>query len=142
MKRTEPLIFLYAKPSLFTHLIMFSVSRELLRSTCCNIIHFLKIAHIWAFNFFTIRGILNVQNISNNEFLIALGKRIRQLRKHKKMTQEELGFLIGNSGKQIGRIERGENNVTTSMIYAISKSLNIPLKEIFDFDVTVHKSKK
>jgi hypothetical protein len=29
------------------------------------------------------------------------------------MTQEDLGFMIGNLGKQIGRIERRENNVTS-----------------------------
>ncbi|MEZ4923532.1 MAG: helix-turn-helix transcriptional regulator [Crocinitomicaceae bacterium] len=40
-----------------------------------------------------------------------------------------------NSDKQIGRVERGENNVTTSMIYAIAKALEIPVKDFFDFDI-------
>jgi transcriptional regulator with XRE-family HTH domain len=74
-----------------------------------------------------------VQKVADKDFLIALGSRVRELRLSKNMTQEDLGFLIGNSGKQIGRIERGENNVTTSMIYQISKALNIPLPEFFDF---------
>ena len=80
-----------------------------------------------------------VQNITDRNFLLLLGKRIRELRKFKKLTQEELGFLIGNSGKQIGRIERGEHNVTTSMIYAISLALDVCMKDIFDFEITKNR---
>nr|WP_294861216.1 helix-turn-helix transcriptional regulator [uncultured Fluviicola sp.] len=69
----------------------------------------------------------------DKNFLLALGRRVRELRLSKKMTQEDLGFIVGNSGKQIGRIERGENNVTTSMIYQISKALEIPMHELFNF---------
>jgi transcriptional regulator with XRE-family HTH domain len=76
-----------------------------------------------------------MQNIVDKLFLKALGERIRYLRKEKNMTQEDLGFSIGNSGKQIGRIERGENNVTSCMLYQISKALNIEMKELFDFEV-------
>lgn len=64
---------------------------------------------------------------------MALGKRVRDIRLSTNITQEELGFRIGNSGKQIGRIERGEHNVSTCMIYAISKALSVPLKDFFDF---------
>ena len=72
-----------------------------------------------------------MQNVVDKDFLIALGRRVRELRLSRNMTQEDLGFLVGNSGKQIGRIERGEHNVTTSMIYQISKALEIPLYEFF-----------
>ena len=41
--------------------------------------------------------------------------------------------MVGNSGKQIGRIERGENNVTICMLLLIAKSLKISLKELFDY---------
>jgi len=74
-----------------------------------------------------------VQNVVDKDFLIALGNRVRELRLSQDMTQEDLGFIVGNSGKQIGRIERGENNVTTSMIYQISKALKVSLSELFDF---------
>lgn len=74
-----------------------------------------------------------VQNIVDKRYLLRLGKKVRQLRKAKNLTQEDLGFMIGNSGKQIGRIERGENNVTVCMLLAISKSLNISMKDLFDF---------
>jgi len=102
---------------------------------------FFDIAHIWAFYFLQRSGILIVQNISDTAFLVALGKRVRFLRQQKKLTQEELGFRIGNSGKQIGRIERGENNVTTSMIYAISLALDIPVSKFFEIDIQKIKKK-
>lgn len=76
-----------------------------------------------------------MQNITDYHFLSALGGHIKKIRISKNMTQEDLGFIVGNSGKQIGRIERGEHNVTSCMLYSISIALKVPLKEIFDFEV-------
>ncbi|WP_294673872.1 helix-turn-helix transcriptional regulator [uncultured Fluviicola sp.] len=84
---------------------------------------------------FTKPPLLYVQNVVDKNFLNALGNRVRELRLARNMTQEDLGFLVGNSGKQIGRIERGENNVSTCMIYQISKALEIPLNELFHFPI-------
>ena len=81
-----------------------------------------------------------MQKIVDKEFLKALGVRIRELRVRKRLTQEDLGFMVGNSGKQVGRIERGENNVTSCMLYQISKALKIELKELFDFKTKLHKA--
>lgn len=83
-----------------------------------------------------------MQNIVDKGFLKALGEKIRELRLNKNLTQEDLGFMLGNSGKQIGRIERGENNVSSCMLYQISKALEIELKELVDFKVPVTKKKK
>ena len=66
-----------------------------------------------------------MQNIHDKIFLKTLGEKIREIRLNKKLTQEDIGFIVGNSGKQVGRIERGENNVTSCMLYHISKALNI-----------------
>jgi transcriptional regulator with XRE-family HTH domain len=82
-----------------------------------------------------------VQNVSDIAFLKALGNRVREIRISQNLTQEDLGFKVGNSGKQIGRIERGENNVTTCMIYAITKALNISLSEFYDFQIKSKKKK-
>lgn len=84
---------------------------------------------------------MHVQNIVDKVFLKALGERLRNLRQEKGITQEELGFLVGNSGKQIGRIERGENNVTSCMLYQIAKALKVELKDIFDFKIPVKKKR-
>jgi transcriptional regulator with XRE-family HTH domain len=82
-----------------------------------------------------------VQKIVDNRFLKALGERIRELRLKKNLTQEDIGFTVGNSGKQIGRIERGENNVTSCMLYQISKALDVSLMELFDFEIPDKKKK-
>ena len=82
-----------------------------------------------------------MQNIIDKAFLKALGDRIRELRLSNDLTQEDLGFAIGNSGKQIGRIERGENNVSSCMLLQISKALGISLKELFDFKIPEKKKK-
>ena len=83
-----------------------------------------------------------MQNIVDKNFLFALGNHIRELRLQKQITQEELGFMVGNSGKQIGRIERGENNVTSCMLYKISIALKIELKDIFNFKIPAKQKKK
>lgn len=82
-----------------------------------------------------------MDKIADFTFLKALGKRVREIRLSQNLSQEELGYRIGNSGKQIGRIERGEHNVTTSMIYAITKELKISLSEFYDFPIKSNKTK-
>ena len=96
---------------------------------------------MWAFFFLSTVSILHVQKIVDRIFLKALGEHIREIRIKKNLTQEDLGFSIGNSGKQIGRIERGENNVSSCMLYQISKSLNISMKELFDFKIPEKRKK-
>ncbi|PCH66649.1 MAG: transcriptional regulator [Bacteroidetes bacterium] len=83
--------------------------------------------------FFSFAQTCIVQNVKNDIFLKALGDRIRALRKERKLTQEDLGAICNNHGEQIGRIERGQVNVTSSTLYMIAKGLKIPLKELFDF---------
>ena len=67
--------------------------------------------------------------IKNDEVIKAFGKRLRDLRKSQNLSQEELANLADVPLSQIGRIERGEVNVTISTIYALSKALNIALNE-------------
>ena len=61
------------------------------------------------------------------------GKRIRELRKAKGMTQEQLSFEIDADNSYIANIENAHRDIPLSRIYKISKALGIPLKEIFDF---------
>lgn len=81
------------------------------------------------------------KNVADIVFLKALGNRVREIRIAQNLTQEDLGYKIGNSGKQIGRIERGEHNVTTCMIYSITKALEISLSEFYDFPIKINRKK-
>ncbi|TKH45109.1 helix-turn-helix transcriptional regulator [Paenibacillus sp. FSL R10-2782] len=59
-----------------------------------------------------------------------IGIVVRELRKGQGLTQQELADEIGTSFSYIGRVERGESNVTIETITKITNALNI---EFFDF---------
>lgn len=64
------------------------------------------------------------------EYLNKLGKKIRKLRKEASISQEVLAEKLGTKHTQIGRIERGEANVTIKMLGKIAVVLGIPLNEL------------
>ena len=72
-------------------------------------------------------------NVRDKKYLKLFGKHLKKLRQGKGISQEELYFNAGLGKNQIGNIERGEVNPTLSTLNAISKSLNISLKELFEF---------
>ena len=73
--------------------------------------------------------------IRDNKGIKQLGKRIKKLRLEQKISQSQLAFESGISREQLGRIENGKINTSVSNIFAISKALNIELKDIFDFKI-------
>ncbi len=74
-----------------------------------------------------------MQNVKDKKYLITLGKRIRDLRKFRKMTQLDLAIEMNNHAEQLGRLERGELNFTICMLKNICKAFEITEKEFFDF---------
>ncbi|MBS1683223.1 MAG: helix-turn-helix transcriptional regulator [Bacteroidetes bacterium] len=72
----------------------------------------------------------HVQYVKDEKLLKALGKRIRELRKKRNLTQVELGVKCNNYAEQIGRIERGELNVTISSLNIIARALQVSLSEL------------
>jgi XRE family transcriptional regulator, regulator of sulfur utilization len=71
-----------------------------------------------------------MQNVKDRIFLRKIGERIRSLRKERGLSQMELGVMMGNHGEQVGRIERGEVNVTVCTLKIISESLSVKLAEL------------
>jgi len=65
--------------------------------------------------------------------VMLLGQRIRELRKKKGLTQEELGEKSGISYKYLGSIERGLENPSFRHLSRLAKSLGVELDEIFKF---------
>ena len=61
------------------------------------------------------------------------GKRIRQLRTEKGLSQEQLAELTGFHRTYIGMIERGERNISLSNIGAFAKTFGMSVSELFDF---------
>jgi transcriptional regulator with XRE-family HTH domain len=76
-----------------------------------------------------------VQKVKDKEFLKLLGERIRELRNKKGLTQLDLGVAMDNYAEQVGRIERGQLNVSICTLKKISDGLHIPLYELFNFEI-------
>ena len=59
------------------------------------------------------------------------GRRIRELRTEKGLSQEALALVCGLDRTYIGGIERGERNVSLINIEKIAAALGIPVRELF-----------
>ena len=58
-------------------------------------------------------------------------KKLRELRKQRGLSQEELGFRAGLHRTYIGSIERSEQNVSIDNIQKLAKALKVPTKDLF-----------
>ena len=74
-----------------------------------------------------------------------LGKRIRDLRKKRGLSQEELGWKSELHFTYIGAIERGEKNCSIITLEKVAKGLEISIKDLFDMpfhEPDINKLKK
>ena len=62
------------------------------------------------------------------------GKRVRQIRIAKNISQENLAYDAEIEYSQVSRIERGIINTSISQVFAIAKALNIETWALFKFD--------
>jgi len=69
-----------------------------------------------------------IQNMS--DLSISFGLKVREQRKLKNITQEKLALLCNIDRSYMGRIERGEVNVTLEKIYELAKALDVPVKNL------------
>jgi transcriptional regulator with XRE-family HTH domain len=60
-----------------------------------------------------------------------LGLRVRQLREHKEMTQEDLATKAGITWHFVSSIERGIKTGTLETLAAIAAALDVTLSELF-----------
>lgn len=67
----------------------------------------------------------------NSLLLKKFGKRVRQLREERAISQERLGELAKVHRTYVGMIERGEKNITLTNIEKIAKALNIDMRQLF-----------
>lgn len=66
--------------------------------------------------------------------LKSFGKKVRELRLEKGLTQEELAEEINLSANFVGMVERGERNTSLLKVFKMAKALEVKPKELFDFD--------
>ena len=65
-----------------------------------------------------------------SELSITIGQLIRKERQKKKISQEHLALRCGIDRSYMGRIERGEVNVTVEKLYLIASILDIEVKKL------------
>ena len=70
-----------------------------------------------------------------SELSIKIGKLIRNKRIELNMTQEFLALQCSIDRSYMGRIERGEVNITIEKIYELAKSLDVSVKDLLPDDV-------
>lgn len=63
----------------------------------------------------------------------ALGTRIRELRKARKWTQEDLAAATDFEVSYIGGLEAGLRNPTLRNLVSVAKGLRVKLPELFEF---------
>ncbi len=61
------------------------------------------------------------------------GLRIKELRKRKGLSQEEVAEKAETSPNYLSRMERGTENPTLDMLIKISEALKVEMWELFDF---------
>lgn len=59
-----------------------------------------------------------------------MGKRIAKLRKSKGLSQDKLALLSEIDRSYVGRIERGEVNITLEKLYELADTLGCDAKEL------------
>ena len=74
----------------------------------------------------------SILNMSKKKILVQFGEKVRELRKEKGLSQEELSYKSDLHRTYIGMIERAEKNITLANIEKIAKGLNVDLKELFN----------
>ncbi|WP_367890449.1 helix-turn-helix domain-containing protein [Pedobacter mucosus] len=71
--------------------------------------------------------------LKDKAFIDNFGKRLKQIRESKNISQEKLALLTDISQSQIARTELGQINTSISHVSVYSKKLNVDVCEFFDF---------
>ncbi len=67
---------------------------------------------------------------ADQSILFALGQRIRELRRIREISQEELADIAGVHRTYIGMVERGEKNVTILTLARLAKAFGLSVSDV------------
>lgn len=65
---------------------------------------------------------------------VLLGRRIKEIRKRRRLSQEQLAERAGISSQYVSNIERGKENPTLDLLFSLANALKVPLGEMCDLD--------
>lgn len=69
-----------------------------------------------------------VTDMTTDERMVVFGKRVREVRKSKGISQERLAEMAGIDRSYMGNIERGEKNITLKKAYEICDALDVKIE--------------
>lgn len=69
----------------------------------------------------------------NKVLLQKLAKRIKELRRLKNLTQDDLSFLSGISRSTLGNIETAKNDLTFTKVAQLAKAFQLSLSDFLNF---------
>jgi len=68
---------------------------------------------------------------AESDFLMALGKRVREYRNRRGMTRKQVSQDADVSERHIAQLESGEGNISVVLLQRIAEALNVPLANLF-----------
>jgi transcriptional regulator with XRE-family HTH domain len=69
--------------------------------------------------------------VPTSSVLPSLGDEVRERRKKRNLSREELAHRAGIHSHVVGRLERGNQNITVNNLFAIAKNLDTSLSDLF-----------
>lgn len=78
--------------------------------------------------------VYKARSLTKQEFQILIGKRIKQLREEKNISQVELANLCEFERSNMSRIEMGNTCPSSYTLYKIAKNLQIEVFQILKFE--------
>jgi transcriptional regulator with XRE-family HTH domain len=73
---------------------------------------------------------------------LLVGRNVKQLRRLRGFSQEQLAELAGNTNKHIGLIEQGRTNVGIDLLARIAAALSVHVTDLFSETRTPDASKR
>src|SRR5690242_729074 len=82
-----------------------------------------------------------VTSVSNDHFLLFLGKRVRELRNRRGMTRKMMAREADVSERHLAQLESGEGNVSIVLLRRIAGALHVSLAELFESEAETQHEK-
>ena len=70
---------------------------------------------------------------NQGDIWVALGRRLRHLRKERLLTQEEVAERAGLNAKYYAQVERGQRNISIGSLLKIADGLGVSPADLFQF---------
>src|SRR5215467_1128833 len=78
-----------------------------------------------------VSGLAGTEISAESDFLLSLGKRVREYRNRRGMTRKQVSQEADVSERHIAQLESGEGNISVVLLQRIAEALNVPLASLF-----------